>query len=59
MAKKMTLDDVKRELAWLVENGPKTGLFLAATSSITPGVPWDNIKTLVEGLKYYRQRGRD
>jgi uroporphyrinogen decarboxylase len=54
-----TPDDVKRELAWLVENGPKTGLFLAATSSTTPGVPWDNTKTLVEGLKYYRQRGRD
>jgi uroporphyrinogen decarboxylase len=54
-----TPDDVKRELAWVVENGPKTGLFLAATSSTTPGVPWDNTKTLVEGLKYYRQRGRD
>ena len=50
--------DVKREMAWLVENGPKTGLFLGCTSSITPGVPWENIKTLVEGLQYYREHGR-
>ncbi len=50
--------DVKRELAWLVENGPKTGLLLGCTSSITPGVPWRNIKTLVQGLKYYREHGR-
>jgi len=51
-------DDVKRELAWLVENGPKTGLFLACSSSVTPGVPWENIATLVEGLHYYRAHGR-
>ncbi len=53
-----TPDDVKRELKWLVEKGPKTGLFLGGSSSITPGVPWENIKTLVEGLKYYREHGR-
>jgi len=46
--------DVRRELDWLVENGPRTGLFLGASSSITPGVPWENVKTLVEGLAYYR-----
>jgi len=51
-------DDVKAELKFLVENGPKTGLFLAGTSSITPGVPWENIQTFVEGLKYYRIHGR-
>lgn len=51
--------DVKRELAWLVEKGPRTGLFLAGTSSITPGVPWENLQTLVEGLAYYRTHGRD
>ncbi len=50
--------DVKRELEWLVENGPRTGLFLGASSSITPGVPWENIETLVEGLAYYRTHGR-
>jgi hypothetical protein len=51
-------DDVKREMAWLVEKGPKTGLFLACTSSMTPGVSWDNIQTLIEGFKYYRTHGR-
>jgi hypothetical protein len=46
--------DIRNELTWLVENGPKTGLFLGASSSITPGVPWENLVTLVEGLKYYQ-----
>ncbi len=50
--------DVKREMAFLVEHGPKTGLFLGGSSSITPGVPWENIQTLVEGLHYYRTHGR-
>jgi uroporphyrinogen decarboxylase len=53
-----TPDGVRRELRWLVENGPATGLFLGASSSITPGVPWRNVQTLVEGLKYYRTTGR-
>ena len=53
-----TPHDVKRELAWLVEKGPKTGLFLGGSSSITPGVPWENVETLIEGLKYYREHGR-
>ena len=53
-----TPNDVKREIDWLVDNGPKTGLFLGGSSSITLGVPWANIETLVEGLTYYRQRGR-
>jgi hypothetical protein len=53
-----TPGDVKRELAWLVGNGPKTGLFLACSSSVTPGVPWENIETLIEGLRYYRTHGR-
>jgi len=50
--------DVKREIDWLVENGPQTGLFLGGSSSIAPGVPWENIETLVEGMGYYRERGR-
>jgi hypothetical protein len=50
--------DVKRELAWLVEHGPKTGLFLGASSSIAPGTPYENIRTLQEGLQYYRAHGR-
>jgi hypothetical protein len=51
-------DDVMREMTWLVENGPKTGLFLAVSSSITPGVRWENIETLIEGLTYFRTHGR-
>ena len=53
-----TPEDVRRELAWLVEHGPATGLFLAASSSVTPGVPWENVKALVEGLNRYRSCGR-
>ncbi len=53
-----TPDDVKRELTWLVENGPETGLMLGASSSVAPGVPWKNIERLVEGLGYYRTHGR-
>jgi hypothetical protein len=52
-----TAEDVRRELEWLVEYGPPTGLFLAASSSIAPGVPWENMRTLVEGLRYYQTRG--
>jgi hypothetical protein len=50
--------DVRRELAWLVKYGPQTGLFLGASSSIAPGVPWENLITLVEGLQYYQMHGR-
>lgn len=49
-----TPEDIKREMKWLVDNGPKTGLFLGGSSSIAPGVPWENIQTFVEGMKYYR-----
>ena len=54
-----TPEDVVREMKWLVENGPKTGMFLGGSSSIAPGVPWDNIKTLWDGLLYYIEHGRD
>ncbi|MCG3178410.1 MAG: hypothetical protein BIFFINMI_00737 [Phycisphaerae bacterium] len=50
--------DVRRQLDWLVEAGPRTGLFLGASSSIAPGVPWANIEALVDGLWHYRRRGR-
>ena len=50
--------DVKRELDWLVKHGPRRGLFLGCSSSITPGVPWENLKTLVEGFRHYREHGR-
>jgi hypothetical protein len=34
-------------------------IVLGASSSITPGVPWENISALVEGLNYYRNHGRN
>ena len=51
--------DVKREMEWLVRCGPKTGLFLGGSSSITPGVPWENMQALVDGFAHYRQHGRE
>jgi hypothetical protein len=42
----------------LVEHGPRRGLFLGGSSSITPGVPWENLKALQEGFLYYRTHGR-
>ncbi|MFO7611499.1 MAG: hypothetical protein R6W99_03290 [Clostridia bacterium] len=50
-----TPEDIKREMRFLVENGPGPGLFLGSSSSITPGVPWENIETLIEGLQYYKR----
>jgi len=50
--------DVRKELAWLVEHGPPVGLFLAGSSSITPGVPWENLDAFIEGLAHYRKHGR-
>jgi hypothetical protein len=50
--------DVKREMEFLVNNGPKTGLFLGGSSSVAPGVPWENIETFVQGLQYYQANGR-
>jgi hypothetical protein len=54
-----TADDVRNEIKWLVEQGPKTGLILGASSSIVPGTKHDNIKACIEGLRYYREHGRD
>lgn len=50
--------DVKAELAWLVEHGPETGLFLTASSTITPETSWENLHTLIEGIRHYREHGR-
>jgi len=50
--------DVKREMEFLVEHGPRTGLFLSASSSVAPGVPWENMKTFWDGLLHYREHGR-
>lgn len=51
-------DDVRRELRRLVEGGPRAGLLLGCSSTITPGVPWENIVALVEGLRHYQVHGR-
>jgi len=53
-----TPQDVKKELDFLVANGPRHGLFLGCSSSVAPGVPWENIETLVEGFRYYCEHGR-
>jgi len=50
--------DVRRQMDWLVEKGPKVGLMLACSSSIAPGVPLENTRALIEGLAYYREHGR-
>ena len=46
--------DVSKQIKFLVENVPKTGLFLSFSSSCTPVVPFENIKTALEGFEYYR-----
>lgn len=51
-------DDVARELKWLVDNGPRQGLFLGASSSITPRTPRENIRALIDGMHHYRVHGR-
>jgi hypothetical protein len=50
--------DVRDELRWLVEKGPKAGLMLGASSSILPGTPHENLRAFVEGLRHYRENGR-
>ncbi|UCD28765.1 MAG: hypothetical protein JSV03_17085, partial [Planctomycetota bacterium] len=54
-----TKEDVIKEMKWLVENGPKTGLMLGGSSSIVPGTSHENIKTLIQGLHYYQEHGRE
>jgi hypothetical protein len=53
-----TSDQVRDEIRWLVEHGPELGMFLACSSSITPGIPRANLRVLAEGLAYYRTHGR-
>ena len=53
-----TPDDVAREIRFLVDNGPKSGLFLSTSSTCVPGTPWENIKTMVEGMQYYKNKKR-
>jgi hypothetical protein len=53
-----TRQDVADQMKWLVRHGPRTGLFLAASSSVAPGTNHDNIRAMIEGLHYYRDHGR-
>lgn len=53
-----TPKNVADEMKWLVKHGPKQGLFLGGSSSIAPGVSWENIKALIDGFAYYRKHGR-
>ena len=48
--------DVRNELKNLVACSMSNDcpLVLGLTSSMTPGVPWENVDTLIEGLKYYQ-----
>ena len=51
-------EDVRKEMDWLVEKGPKVGLMLGCSSSVAPGVPIENMKVLGEGFTYYRNEGK-
>jgi hypothetical protein len=53
-----TPQDVRDQMKWLVEKGPKRGLMLGGSSSISPGAPIENIKALCEGFAYYREHGK-
>ena len=53
-----TKEDVVKEMKWLVENGPAVGLSLGESSSLAPNTNHENVKTLIEGLKFYRENGR-
>lgn len=54
-----TREDVIAQMRRLVEHGPRRGLFLGASSSITPNTNRENIRTFIEGLEYYRHHKRD
>jgi len=49
-----TPEEVRREMMWLVECAPPVGFVLGASSSVVPGVPWENLDALVEGFRYFR-----
>lgn len=49
-----TPDDVRKELKFLTENRGECDLILGLSSSMAPGVRWENVRALVDGLCYYR-----
>jgi len=50
--------DVIDHMNWLVANGPPVGMFLGPSSSVVPGTSSENIRTMIEGLQYFRTHGR-
>lgn len=50
-----TPDDVVREMRFLVENGTPH-MLLSLSSSCVPGTPYENIKTCIDGFRYYRKQ---
>ena len=50
---------VRDEIDWLVQHGPRSGLFLGGSSTVAPGTPFENIQTMVEGFVHYREHGRN
>jgi hypothetical protein len=49
---------VRDEMRFLIDHGPRAGLFLAHSSSLAPGAPWRNVAAYVEGLRHYREAAR-
>jgi len=49
--------DVRNYLKWIVDKGPRTGLFISSMG-IYPDMPWENVQAYVEGIQYYRKHGR-
>lgn len=50
--------EIRDQMRWLVDNGPRSGLMLGPSSTIAPGVPHENLRAYIEGLAYYRRQGR-
>ena len=48
---------MRDRLKWLVDNGHRTGLFIACMG-IYPDMPWENVQACIEGIQYYRRHGR-
>ncbi|MCL1888109.1 MAG: hypothetical protein FWF96_04495 [Kiritimatiellaeota bacterium] len=51
-----TPTDVRRQVDFLVEHGPKTGLFLQFSSSCVPGTPLVNIEAALDAMRRYRKK---
>jgi hypothetical protein len=47
--------DVRKKLRWIVEKGPRTGLFIASMG-VYPDMPWENVQAYVEGIQDARHR---